>query len=103
MITIGELLCPDCNGQLRYYDKVKRIIRTKKRTTTYLVIKRYRCQKCGKMHRELPEEIIPFKQYEKEVIEGVLDGLITSETLGFEDYPCEMTMIRWKKLSSLTT
>ena len=27
---------------------------------------------------------------------GVLEGLITCETLGFEDYPCEMTMIRWR-------
>ena len=25
----------------------------------------------------------------------VLEGLITCETIGFEDYPCEMTMLRW--------
>ena len=30
-----------------------------------------------------------------EVIIGVLEGLITCETLGFEDFPCEMTMFRW--------
>ena len=26
---------------------------------------------------------------------GVIEGLITPETLGYEDYPCEMTMHRW--------
>jgi hypothetical protein len=50
---------------------------------------------CGALHRELPEELLPYKQYEAEVIIGVLEGLITCETLGFEDYPCEMTMSRW--------
>ena len=47
------------------------------------------------LHRELPEELFPYKQYESEVIRGVLEGLITCETLGYEDYPCEVTMIRW--------
>ena len=30
------------------------------------------------------------------IIIGVIEGLITCETFGFEDYPCEMTMIRWR-------
>lgn len=37
-----------------------------------------------------------YKQYESEIIAGVIEGLITCETFGYEDYPCEMTMIRWK-------
>lgn len=37
----------------------------------------------------------PYKQYEAELISGVLEGLITVETLDFEDYPCESTMKRW--------
>lgn len=44
---------------------------------------------------ELSELLVPYKQYEAEVIIGVLEGLITCETIGFEDYPCEMTMLRW--------
>lgn len=39
---------------------------------------------------------VPYKQYEAEVIIGVLEGFITCETIGFEDYPCEMTMVRWQ-------
>ena len=47
------------------------------------------------IHRELGGLFFPYKRYEAEVIFGVLEGLITCETLGFEDYPCEMTMLRW--------
>ena len=54
-----------------------------------------RCPGCGAIHRELGGLFFPYKQYEAEVIFGVLEGLITCETLGFEDYPCEMTMLRW--------
>ena len=43
----------------------------------------------------MTELLFPRKHYEAEVIIGVLDGLITCETLGFEDYPCEATMVRW--------
>ena len=54
-----------------------------------------KCQVCGGLHRELPGDIFPYKQYEAEIIRGVIEGLITCETIGYEDYPCEMTMIRW--------
>ena len=74
---------------------MKRIIRTKARLTEWLDIRRFRCNECNSLHRELPEDLFPYKQYELEIIIGVLEGLITCETLGFEDYPCEMTMTRW--------
>lgn len=80
---------------MKYYDKVKRIVRTKGRKKYYVKLKRFRCTDCGKVHRALPEGIMPYKQYEAEVIMGVLEGIITSDTLGFEDYPCETTMVRW--------
>ena len=95
MIAENISTCPKCGGRLRYFDTVKRIVRTKARVTEWIVIRRLRCTICGSLHRELPEELFPYKQYEAEVIVGVLEGLITCETLGFEDYPCEMTMSRW--------
>lgn len=95
MIRKNISVCPKCGGELRYYDSVKRIVRTKARITKWVNIRRLRCSVCGSIHRELPEELFPYKQYEAEVIIGVVDGLITCETLGFEDYPCEMTMTRW--------
>lgn len=96
MITNERKSCPNCGGQLKHYDTVQRIVRTKGRRTDYVKLRRLRCSGCDALHRELPEFIFPYKQYEAEVIRGVVDGLITCETLGFEDYPCEMTMTRWR-------
>lgn len=95
MIAENVAVCPRCGGQLKYFDSVKRVIRTKARKTEWIDIRRLRCIGCGSLHRELPETLFPYKQYEAEVIIGVLEGLITCETLGFEDYPCELTMLRW--------
>ena len=95
MIFKGDVTCPECSGQLKYYDSVKRVVRTKTRQTNWIYIRRLRCMKCGVLHREIPNDLLPYKQYEVEVIKGVIEGLINCETLGFEDYPCEMTMNRW--------
>jgi uncharacterized Zn finger protein len=101
MINDNESICPSCGGDLRYYDKVERILRTKGRVSRRVEIRRLRCLKCGKVHRELTNDIFPYKQYETEVIRGVLEGLITCETLGYEDYPCETTMVRWRGSQNL--
>lgn len=95
MISGNDSTCPSCGGQLKYYDKVRRIVRTKGRCTQHTQIKRLRCTECGEVHRQLPDFLFPYKQYEAEVIRGVLEGFIFSDTVGFEDYPCEMTMVRW--------
>ena len=96
MISVNESSCPICGGNLKYYDTVRRIVRTRARLMKKAYIRRFSCQQCGHVHRELPDYIFPYKQYEAEVIVGVVEGLITSSTLGFEDYPCEMTMKRWR-------
>jgi hypothetical protein len=75
---------------------VRRIIKGKYQIKDYKEIRRLRCVKCGMVHREIPESLFPYKQYDAEVIRGVLENLITPDTLGFEDYPCELTMIRWR-------
>lgn len=100
MVTDNESICPCCGGYLKYYDRVKRIVRTKWGVSKKVKIRRLRCMKCGMLHRELPDYIFPYKQYEADIIFGVLEDFITPETLGFEDYPCEMTMLRWKNKMS---
>lgn len=95
VISIGQKYCPICGGELRYYDRVSRIVRTKGRKTTYIWLRRFRCFGCESVHREIPSNIHPYKQYEAELISGVLEGLITQDTLGYEDYPCEATMNKW--------
>ena len=95
MINYKELSCRDCGGRLCYYDQVDRRVLGKRRVVTHVMIPRYRCNSCGRIHRILPDYILPFKHYEREIVVGVVEGLIDCTTLGFEDYPCEMTMKRW--------
>ena len=95
MIHVGDKKCPNCGQPLEYRDTVRRIVRTKGRLTKRAYIRRLRCTGCGSIHREIPKFIFPYKQYEAEIIRGVIEGLITSDTLGYEDYPCEATMRVW--------
>ena len=95
MIIGNVSTCPVCGGNLKHYDKVLRIIRTKGGCIQKIKIRRLKCIMCNKIHRELPLFIIPYKHYIASIIEGVLEGYITPDTIGFEDYPCEVTMMRW--------
>ena len=95
MIYEGEITCPACGGILKPYDHVMRIMRVKKGAKNYIYIRRMRCMECGKLHRELPRHILPYIQYDKDIVIGVLSGQITPDDLEYEDYPCEMTMARW--------
>lgn len=96
MIRVGETTCPDCDGELRYYDRVKRMVKGRYGAITNVYVRRLLCPVCHRTHRELPYYIFPYKQYDAEIISGVREGLITCMALGFEDYPCEMTMSRWR-------
>lgn len=89
--------CIRCGAVTKYYDKVTRLIRSSNRTVENIEVKRYRCVKCGSVIRDCPDELVPNKQYDKGIIQGVIEGLITPDTYGYEDYPCESTMIRWIK------
>ena len=95
MVREGEEFCPNCRNPLSYYDTVRRIVRKEGQVTRRAYIRRLRCENCGRIHRELPSFILPYKQYEARIIRGVIAGLITPATLGFEDYPCEETMRLW--------
>lgn len=53
-----------------------------------------KCPDCKKRHRVLPDFLTPYKHYDSEAIEDVLDEVI-SEADGL-DYPCEITMQRWR-------
>lgn len=97
MTITNTSTCPDCGGDLKHYDKILRIVRTKAREKHRVILRRLRCVRCHRIHRELPEFIFPYKHYDGRIIQAVLDGRITPETLGYEDYPCEMTMKRWSQ------
>lgn len=98
MIYKGEISCPVCSGELKYYDHVHRIVKGKEGNKRTIEIRRMQCTQCHKMHRELTKEILPYLHYEREIVVGVSNGWITPETLGFEDNPSETTMSRWHRL-----
>lgn len=93
--------CPDCNGELYFYDTVQRKLLTKYRKSYFIRIRRMKCNGCGRIHRELPDIVVPYKLYESEIIFGVVDGLISADALEYENYPCSGTMAIWKGSQNL--
>lgn len=85
MISNNTSTCQDCGGKLKYYDKVRRIVRTKGRVSKWVNVPRYQCSECGCIHRYLPDYIYPYKQYESEIIAGVIEGLILKTNKEIEE------------------
>lgn len=62
----------------------------------WYVINRLKCKECNRLHNELPDCLVPYKHYDAELIEDVVEGIITEEDKEIEDYPCEGTLRHWK-------
>lgn len=90
------MICRKCNVKMSHRDYVKRLIRIDYGRKQWIIIERFICPVCNTVHRNLPDNVLPFKHYTKNIVEGVLDGTITPDILGYEDYPTENTMKRWK-------
>ncbi|WP_432765079.1 DUF6431 domain-containing protein, partial [Hungatella hathewayi] len=54
MVSDEKLTCRNCGARVKRYDNVSRIVRTKGRKTSWVKVERFRCPKCGQIHRELP-------------------------------------------------
>lgn len=87
--------CPICGEPLVYRDSCERWMLLEGHERQRFLIRRLKCLKCGKLHRELPDFLTPFKQYATEIISGVLDGIVQSDDEDSADHPCEETMSRW--------
>ena len=103
MIREFDKDCPDCGDILHPYGSAKRLLRGKNGVSTMIIIKRYKCNTCNRIHNLLPYSVTPFIRYDNEVVMGVLEGYISSDTLGFENYPCEPTMLRWRNNLQILT
>lgn len=97
MIRKNSRICPICGHALKYYDTVMRILKEGNGRNKKLYIHRFKCTQCGGVHRELPDNVYPYKQYDSGIIDGVIKGYITPETIGYDNYPCELTMLRWQR------
>lgn len=90
-------ICPLCDGSLKRYDRVNRIVKSEYGKIETVRLTRYKCIKCGSIHRELPEYLKPYKQFNADIINGMVDGSINHDDLKYEDYPHEVTVKRWTK------
>ena len=88
--------CPHCQSPMKYRDRRPRHFRKEGGVKYWGVVRRYYCKECKRLHTELPANVSPYKHYEVDVIEGVVDGVVTQDDLESEDYPCAKTMERWK-------
>ena len=61
-------------------------------------VDRFFCTECGSIHRGSCLRIyFSHKHYEANIIRGFISGQITMFDIEYEDYPCEMTISRWKE------
>lgn len=95
MVNIGNYICPNCGGKLVYYDKINRILRGKYGNKQFIKIRRLRCKNCRKLHSELPNYILPYRHYRKDIVEGFTNGTLSNYDICYEDYPCESTINEW--------
>ncbi len=90
------IFCSRCGETAKYYDTVKRFVRVEYGEQRVLYVERYICVNCRFIHRNLPDTLLPYKHYEKHIIDGFIFGTLTSEMLEYEDYPCISTIKIWK-------
>lgn len=83
--------CPDCGGAMKVRDSKRRHVITADGETQVFSLRRLKCIKCGSLHVELPDLIVPHKHYSRDVINRALNG-------AFINCPAEnSTIYRWEK------
>ena len=88
VINTGERLpCPICGGKLSANGWRERKVIESDGSATILLIHRMLCTKCGGIHHELPDQLIPYKRHCAETIENVITG-------NYGDVCCEESTIR---------
>lgn len=80
-----------------FRDYCKRIVRFEDGDHEWIKIPRHQCDnpKCRKIHRMLPDVLVPFKHYPEETISGVLDDIVGPDDMDSENFPSEKSMNRW--------
>jgi uncharacterized protein YbaR (Trm112 family) len=92
-ITTEEIICcPLCNGELFYRDSKLRKLKDILGEVLRLFVRRLRCQVCKKLHTELPSIIQPYKHYDSNAIQSVLDGSVDASACSADN----STIRRWK-------
>ena len=92
-MTSDEVVaCPLCGGFLCYRCFRPRKLKAIDGGKRILLLRRFKCRNCRKLHTEIPDIIQPHKHYDSDTIQSVLDGDGDSGRCHAED----STMRRWK-------
>jgi hypothetical protein len=92
VISDEKLCCPFCDGFLVYRDSKLRTTRNLYGEARLFSLRRLKCQYCNVYHRELPNIIQPFKHYDSETIQFIIDGSPEADMCAADD----STIRRWK-------
>jgi len=92
IISLITSICPLCNGFLKHRDCKKRNVLNLIGETRHFSLRRLLCLMCGKLHTEIPDIIQPFKHYDSETIQSVLDDDKKSKECAADN----STISRWK-------
>lgn len=95
MVRTGATRCPYCGGDLRFYDTVSRGVKAEYGFKTYISVRRLKCMKCRRVHREIPLSVEPYKRYEKRIIFGLVFGKLSVAQIEYMDFPVKVTIKRW--------
>jgi hypothetical protein len=90
--TDEVVACPLCGGLLCYRDSVFRKLKNLASEIRLFLLRRLLCQVCGKLHRELPNIIYPYKHYEADVIQAIIEEREEASSCGADN----ATIRRWK-------
>lgn len=100
----SDYLCPVCReGSLIFRDYCKRTVRHEGGEAEDFAIPRHQCNnpRCRKVHRMLPDFMVPFKHYTEDVISDAVNDRLDLCMTG--DAPSPSTVMRWKRWIGLNS
>jgi len=84
--------CPYCRCAVKYRDSIVRKSKNITGKVFLYLLRRFICQHCEKLHREIPDVIHPYKHYDTDTIQSVLDESEEAKACVVDD----STIRRWK-------
>ena len=92
IVSLTPCKCPLCGGVVYHRDHKARTSKKSSGEIWHFMLRRLLCEDCAKLHTEIPGIIQPYKHYDSETIQNVIDG-------GEKAVDCiadESTIYRWK-------
>jgi hypothetical protein len=96
IVTAETNGCPFCESELNYRNSRLRESKKLDGEVRRFLLRRFFCKTCETFHTEIPNTIQPYKHYDSQTIQAVLDGSEDALACVADD----STIYRWKKTFS---